>query len=237
MQCDCGKSIELNYSRLLSGQKSCGCLRKEFADKFVQNNTTHGKSKTKLYRKYRSILNRCYSPSNKHYDRYGGRGITVCDEWRESFESFSNWAYSNGYDPNKNGHYWSIDRIDNSKGYSPDNCRFTTAEEQMKNRDITTLYEYNGSMYSASEFADKYGITDKSFVYRRAKKGQPLNIILNDWKKAHNIPSGYLDVMEYAQKFNVTGTTVTRWIKKGKVQGMKLGRKWYVKDESERECV
>lgn len=203
-------------------------MRKEMAQSWVKSHTKHGKSKTKLYRKYMSILRRCYDKNDKGYARYGGRGIDVCDEWKNDFQAFYDWAYSNGYDPLKNGRYWSIDRIDNDKGYSPSNCRFVTAKEQMRNRDITKLYDYKGKTYSASEFADMFGITNKSYVYSRLKKGQSLEEILHEWNKAHSVPDNLLDVSTYSKMYNVTHTTVNRWIKQGKVKAEKYGRKWYI---------
>ena len=225
--CDCGNDVVLSCSRVIGGQKSCGCMRRDCMNNFGKSHISHGESKTKLYRKYRSMLNRCYSPKSHEYERYGKRGITVCEEWKNSYEAFRDWAYNNGYDPNINGGYWSIDRIDNSKGYSPDNCRFTTAKEQMKNRDITTLYDYCGEKYTASEFADIHNI-QKTFVYNRAKKGQTLERILYDWERAHSVPNNYVDISEYASMANVTQTTVGRWIRQGKVYAEKFGRKWYI---------
>jgi len=230
LRCDCGNEVVLNYSRLLYGQSSCGCLRKEVANKWGNSHTKHGKSNTKLYRKYRGILNRCYNENCNSYKRYGGRGIDVCEEWRNSFESFYKWAYENGYDPKIDGHYWSIDRIDNNKGYSPSNCRFATAQEQMRNRNITKFYEYQGKYYSASEFADAFGITDKFFVYHRIGRGKSLAEIIEDWTISHNIPQGYIDVTTYSKKHNVTNTTVYRWINSKKVNAERLGRRWYVQD-------
>lgn len=226
--CDCGTDVILKYSRVLYGQKSCGCLRKEMFVKWAESHTKHGQSKTKLYRKYKSILNRCYNTNNRQYKRYGGRGIDVCEEWKNSFEAFRDWAYSNGYDPQKDGHYWSVDRIDNNKGYSPKNCRFTTAKEQMRNREITSLHDFCGCLYSASEFADLFGITDKSFVYRRLQKGETLKYILNDWTRMHKIPDYLMEVETYAEEKNVTPASVRRWINQGKIKGEKVGRKWYV---------
>jgi len=226
LHCDCGNDIELNYSRLLCGQKSCGCLRNECAKQFVERGTKHGKCKSKLYHKYQSMLSRCRDTNNK---RYGGRGIDVCNEWKNSFESFYTWAYANGYDETKDGRYWSLDRIDNNLGYSPENCRFTTAREQMRNRNITTTYEYHEQMYSASEFADKFGI-HKSYVYYHVKRGQSLDTVLTNWIKSHNIPSNYVDVESYAKSKGVTRTTVNRWIHSGKVLAEKRGKKWYIKN-------
>lgn len=225
--CDCGNDVTLKYSRVLCGQQSCGCLRRECAKKFVESHTTHGQSNTKLYRKWQHMISRCYDKSDKQYKRYGGRGIDICGEWLNSFETFSKWAYANGYDSDKDGHYWSIDRVDNNKGYSPDNCRFTTAREQQRNREITTLYVFQGKQYTASEFADIFGI-EKSFVYRKVGKGQTLEEILLYWQNAHSIPDGLVDAAEYARLKNTTVTTVNRWIKQGKVKAKKYGRKWYI---------
>ena len=227
-QCDCGRTIELYYSRILCGQLSCGCLRKECADIFAKSHITHHSSKTKLYRKYRSMLARCYDKTCKSYPRYGKRGITVCDEWKNSFLAFQEWAYSTGYDAEKDSKYQSLDRIDNNKGYSPSNCRWATAEEQQKNREVTKLYLYNGVEYSASEFARKFGITDCSFVYNRLKQNQSLEQILDDWNILHNTPSNLISVKDYSLINNIQEFSVRRKLEQGKLKGVKIGKKWFV---------
>ncbi len=88
----------------------------------------HGMSRTRLYKCWKDMKSRCLNPTNNWYDHYGARGITVCDEWLK-FEPFAEWALSNGYSDNL-----TIDRIDNSKGYSPDNCRWATQHEQSMNK-------------------------------------------------------------------------------------------------------
>lgn len=226
--CDCGNDVELNYSRILYGQKSCGCLRKECASNFGDYRKTHGQSTTKLYRKYRSMISRCYNVKDPHYKRYGERGIDVCEEWLNSFELFAKWANNNGYDASKNGYYWSIDRIDNSKGYYPDNCRFTTTKEQIRNRDITKLYPYQEKEYTALEFAKVFNI-EQSFVYKSVKKGKSLQEVLDYWNKAHSVPDNLIDILTYTKMNNVTTSTVNRWIKQGKIKAEKYGRKWYIK--------
>lgn len=229
-ECDCGNTVVLPISRVLYGAMSCGCLKKEIAKKWVESHITHGQSGTKLYHKYRSMIDRCYLANTRNYKRYGGRGIKVCDEWLNSFESFMNWAYENGYDPNADGRIeQSIDRIDNDGNYCPENCRWATAAEQQKNRECTTLYPYKGEMYSASEFADKFGINDKSFVYRRLKNNnQSLEYILNDWEKIHNVPKHLAEISEYANLKGITTSHVKRLINQGKLKGEKVGRKWYI---------
>ena len=229
-KCDCGNIVTLPISRVLYRQQSCGCLRKEVAEKWVQSHTEHGLSKTTLYRKYRSMIERCERKDSWKYKRYGGRGIYVCEEWRNSFKAFHDWAYANGYNPLLDGRTeQSLDRIDNNGPYSPDNCRWATSSMQMKNRECTTLYPYKGDMYSASEFADKFGITSKSFVYNRLKNNhQTLEYILDDWNRIHDIPEHLIECSEYAQRKGVVIGSVNRMLREGRIKGEKVGRKWYV---------
>lgn len=124
--CQCGNTVVAGGSHLRHGNtRSCGCFRK---DANTEKWTTHGKANTKLYRVYHSMKDRCERPGCKSYKDYGARGITVCGEW-QSFDPFYTWAMSNGY---KEG--LTIDRINNDKGYSPDNCRWIPKAQQSANR-------------------------------------------------------------------------------------------------------
>lgn len=130
----------------------------------------HGKSRTRLYRVWQNIHKRCTCETDEHYKRYGGRGITICDEWKNSFLAFEEWAYKTGYDENAPSGFCTIDRIDNSLGYSPENCRWVGRSEQQNNRRVNHLLTVNGETHTISEWSR---ISGKTFgqIYNRLRRG------------------------------------------------------------------
>lgn len=154
-QCDCGKSTTTTGTNLRTGvTKSCGCYMIECETTRIKEIcTTHGKSHTRLYRTWKNMKQRCYNPNNTYYHRYGGRGITICAEWKQDFKAFYDWAIANGYQDNL-----SIDRIDNEKGYSPDNCRWVTRKVQERNKSRNRLVELNSKTKTLAEWCEIYAV-------------------------------------------------------------------------------
>lgn len=149
-KCDCGNSKIVKTSLLRNGHtQSCGCKLVEHAKNMVYK---HGLSNTDLYSVYRSMISRCYDKNHRFYKNYGGRGITICNEWLNNFKLFYDWALANGY---RKG--LSIDRIDNNKGYFPNNCRWATQKEQMNNIRNNKIYTYNGKTQTVSQWAEELG--------------------------------------------------------------------------------
>lgn len=152
-KCDCGNFKNVDGKHLRSGAtKSCGCILKEMMS---EKKTTHGLSSSRLYRIWSAMVNRCKNENTPCYCRYGGRGISVCEEWKV-FESFAKWAFSAGYDLNSS--YQTIDRIDVNKGYCPDNCRWATLQEQANNTRSNHCLEFNGEIHSMADWARISGI-------------------------------------------------------------------------------
>lgn len=146
-RCDCGNEIIVEAGHLRSGHtQSCGCFHR---DMDVEYHTTHGMKRTKLFRVFHSMKGRCYNPTDKKYNRYGARGIKICDKWLNNPSSFFEWATQNGY---KEG--LSIDRIDNDGNYCPGNCRLVENKIQANNKSTNTIVEHNGVSKTISEWAD-----------------------------------------------------------------------------------
>ena len=169
-RCDCGTEKVIRGDKIRSGEiQSCGCLSRELrrarALSMGKKNVTHGLSYDRLYQIYQNMLRRCYEEENEKYYRYGARGICVCDEWLQDKNSFFEWALSSGYDKSL-----TIDRIDVDKGYSPENCKWSTPKEQANNRSTNVILKYNGESHTIAEWSDVIG-TLASTLYARRDRG------------------------------------------------------------------
>jgi hypothetical protein len=127
--------------------------------------TIHGMSHSRLYQIWNAMKQRCSNPNAISYPRYGGRGITVCQEWQDSFAAFRDWAVSHGYSDNL-----TIDRIDNDGKYEPLNCRWVTKKEQQNHTSYNRLYTYKGEKLNVMQWAEKTGMSPNT-LYKRLMRG------------------------------------------------------------------
>lgn len=157
-KCDCGKEYKAYRNCVVPGYtRSCGCARlKHTIDIHMRTNSfsyVPAEQYKKITRTYQAMVCRCYVSSSPYYHRYGGRGITVCREWLESIGSFITWAYKNGLKDKM-----TIDRIDNDKGYSPDNCRCISLKENANNKSSNHCLLFNGASKTIAEIETITGI-------------------------------------------------------------------------------
>lgn len=158
--CVCGKHVKVQPHELLKGHiKSCGCLLTRV---LVERNTTHNKSRERLYQIYKDMCRRCYDPKRKAYKNYGGRGIKVCDEWKNNFMAFYNWASTH---PNYT-ETMTLERIDYNGMYCPENCTWIPKEEQSKNRRINHQITINGETHHIAEWARMMNVKPRLIMVR-----------------------------------------------------------------------
>lgn len=153
--CDCGNKVLVSTTNLKSNHtKSCGCIKDELIKTLSKKYcTTHGKRNTRLYNIYQHMRARCYNINNKDYNSYGGRGIKICDEWKNDFLSFYNWSMNNGYQDDL-----TIDRIDVNGNYEPKNCRWATRLVQNNNKRNLHYITYKGVTKTLSEWCTYFNL-------------------------------------------------------------------------------
>ena len=162
-RCDCGNESIVFGGNLKKGNtSSCGCLFNEMFE-------MHGLKDTRLYRVWANIKARCYYEKCIDYKDYGGRGITMCDEWKNSFLSFYNWSYSTGYDENAPKWQCTIERIDVNGNYEPSNCKWVTIKEQANNKTNNVYITYKGETKTLPIWAEELDLPYKT-LYNRLKR-------------------------------------------------------------------
>ena len=163
-KCDCGKTKIMRGDVLRKGVTSCGCKTR-----YKHGGCVGGKV-SRLYVIWRDMKSRCSNPKNNGYSDYGGRGISVCDEWYHSFENFQNWAKKNGYRDDL-----TIDRIDADGNYEPENCRWISNIKQQRNKRNTVFITANGICMCIPEWAEHLGVPKSKLykLYRQPGKIEP----------------------------------------------------------------
>lgn len=157
--CDCGAEVVVRGLSLRSGHtESCGCYCREV-------HTKHGDEGSRLYVIWCDMKERCFLPSHKSFADYGGRGITVCEEWLD-YATFMEWALENGYDPEAVKWTCTLDRIDHEKGYCPENCRWVDMKAQGRNKRNNVLIEFRGEIRPLSEWAEILGVKYQTLYAR-----------------------------------------------------------------------
>lgn len=166
--CDCGNGKYVSGDNLRnSSTKSCGCLKEE------GNNLKHGKCHDRIYGIYKAMIARCEKEYSSVYGYYGKRGISVCQEWKNCFETFYEWSINNGYKEKL-----TIDRIDTNGDYCPKNCRWVTMKEQNYNRRTSHRFNIDGVVYGMREFSNKIGLSEQ-LIQSRLDDGWTIKEIIN----------------------------------------------------------
>lgn len=184
-KCDCGTFKVVGHSELTSGNtKSCGCYMREHQHAFIKQYTKPLKHPRthRLHEIWIGMKERCNNPQNNAYEYYGKRGIKVCDEWNNiqtGYDTFFEWALSNGYSPNL-----TIDRINNDGDYDPQNCRWVNRTEQMSNTRRNVYFDYYGEKLTASQIARLRNCDAKTLLWR-LQNGWELEKAINTPKKQY----------------------------------------------------
>lgn len=174
--CDCGNVTKVRGSNLRNGHTtSCGCYRMETTAAHVLSKDTIRKENKRLFSIWKGMNRRCKNKEYTKYKNYGGRGISVCEEWtgESGFSNFVKWANENGYAENL-----TIDRIDNGGNYCPANCRWATKSQQVNNTRRNRRFEYKGETKTLAQWADAYGMTQCELKRRIDYIGLPIEVAL-----------------------------------------------------------
>ena len=179
--CDCGRETRVNPSFVIKGTvKTCGDHECEFHKQVMHTvGVKHGKYNSPVYKRWQGMKDRCYNPNSTHYKNYGGRGIKICDEWKNDFPAFEKWAMENGFKKEL-----SIDRIDVNGDYCPENCRWVDAKTQAANKRIKLVYyDIDGVQDTISGWSKRTGVATGTLRKRMLRGMTMREAITNTWEK------------------------------------------------------
>lgn len=180
-RCDCGTEKEINKNSVMRGKVvACGCFRLK---RTIEQSRTHGETETRLYQCWRDMKVRCLLKTCKNYKNYGGRGITICSQWKDDYETFSSWSKLNGYSDNL-----TLDRIDVNGNYCPENCRWITQKEQAKNKRNNRKITFDKKTMILSDWLRFFGFKSTSSFSYYKKKGFSDTQILTLFKNKRGVP-------------------------------------------------
>jgi hypothetical protein len=185
-ECKCGKIAVLSSGSFCANKKN-GSKHRSLQCKSCsakKRGTIHGYTLAqfgaRLLAKRNDMIRRCYKENDKAYHNYGGRGITVCDEWLNSYQKFYEWCIASGFQEGL-----TLDRIDNDKGYSPENCRWVTKKEQARNRRNNVMLTYNDKTMCLADWATTLKVS-RECLARRLKSGWTVDKIMTTPKRVKN---------------------------------------------------
>lgn len=220
-ECACDKTILIRADSLVTGNtRSCGCYNLEVARELIKaRSVTHGDSKTRLYNIWLGMRRRCYDQNTKAYSNYGGRGVSVCDQWLD-YETFKEWSLNNGYSD-----LLSIDRIDNNGNYSPENCRWADHKTQANNKSCNIKVVFNGEEGCLADISEKSGIKHKT-LYCRIRNNIDMSQLFESKIKRSNAVTVSINgkeesIKSISQKTGLTRSTIESRIRAG-VEGEEL---------------
>lgn len=176
-ECDCGNTISIR-SDSFKVTKSCGCLKKEqdYKNLHLEGKQLHGLTKHDAYPRWRAMMQRCYSPTHDRYERYGGRGIKVCEDWHNA-KKFIDWAENNGFNKSL-----SLERLDLNGDYEPNNCKWIPLDEQRWNTSYNVWHTYKGETLTTMQWARKLNIPQHE-VWGYRYKNIPFTDLIEKYMK------------------------------------------------------
>lgn len=202
-KCECGNTIIVDLYELKKGNvKSCKCFRRDF---FTKHGHCIGRD-DRIYSIWHDIRRRCYNVKRKEYKRYGGRGIVMCDEWKDDFLAFYNWAIENGYND-----CLTIDRINNDGNYEPSNCRWVTIKVQANNTSRNKKIIHDGETHNLIEWCEILGLKYSTYKGRKRRGWSIEDALFKPVKskkknKCSNIDDNKVDatlICEYLRRKNL----------------------------------